>query len=670
VELRHYLDILKRQKWLVIEAVVIVAVVAGVLSNMKTPVYSASARVLLRPNDPAEQLYPGYNITGFSDPDRYVSAQIDIIQSEGVAKEAAKDIKGVSPDELLGEVSASQAGTSDVLQISGTSIDPERARDVANAFARAYIENRRQYAVAGLQRASDDISKKLADLEQQIAKYDAQIGDGGVQLGATAAATPPGPDGTGLSSGIAAPQLSSTPGTGLNDGAQPTNDNALKAARYAAATQYQSLYFRQQELLVDINLKRGEAEMVSSAETPSTPISPKPKKDAMLGGFLGLLLGLGIAFLREQIDDRLRTREDVEHSAKLPIIAELPLDEDSAKHPSHLASAEHSLGGLAEATRSLRSSVQFLGVEKPVHTLVVTSPGPGDGKSLVAANLATVYAQAGFRTVLVSSDLRRPRLEEIFTAHEASLGLSGVLASMPTLAPAAAAADANGNGSNGSNSNGNGHSAYATETMPLTTVAGALQETSVENLRFLPAGVRPPNPAELFGSRRMTELLTELRRSADVVIFDTPPVLAVTDAAVLAAQTDGVLLVASLGETHRGALARSRETLEAAHARILGLVLNKVEQGGGYGYYGYYGYYGDGAAPKQSRLAKLLGRKPQAPNLPEGEGGAVVPDRIPAGLRGADQPVRSVELADRFERVERLIEESRLRQQRTEGDER
>ena len=608
MELQHYLDIVKRQKWLIIEAVVIVAVVAGLLSSLKTPVYQASARVLLRPNDPNEQLYPGYSVSLYNDPDRYVSAQIDIIQSEGVARDAAKVLKTTGdPKALLGEMSASQAGTSDIISITGSSIDPARAKSVANAFANAYIENRRQFAVASLKRAYDDIDKRLQDLQAKIADYDRQIGDGGLQpsAGATAGNVQSGVPGSGIANPAQAPNIpTGTPGTGLNDGAQPTTDNTLKAARYAAATQYQSLYYRQQELLVDMNLKRGEAELVSEADTPTVPVSPKPKRDAMLGGFLGLLLGLGVAFLREQIDDRIRSRDELEAEIGLPVLAELPNDDLAAHEPNRLAVIEQPLGGLAEATRSLRTSVNFLAIEQPLHRIVVTSPGPGDGKSLVAASLAVAYAQAGHNTVLVSADLRKPRLAQMFGGVK-SKGLTGVLADLaatPLPKPTPAKS---------SNGNGNGRAKTVTTdayepVVPSEVVQNALEATGVENLYLLPAGQTPPNSAELLGSSRMTEVLTELSQIADIVILDTPPLLAVTDAAVLAGKVDGILLVAAMDETHRGALRRAKAALATSPARVLGVVLNKVEGKHGYYNYGYGGYYG---RPDDDKRSKKRGRK-------------------------------------------------------------
>lgn len=656
MELRRYLTILKRQKWLIIQATVIVGLVAGVLSGMKTPTYRSTSQVLLRPNDSREQLNPGYSVEVFSDPDRYVAAQMDIVRSENVAREAAKAIPGATADAVRGEVGVSQGGLSDVLLISGTSIDPERARDVANAFAAAYIENRRAFAVSGLQKASTEIESKLTDLKQKIAELDGRIGDGGLQPGASATLTgePAGPAG-----GPALP--AKTPATPSTDyGQQPTTKEALKAERYAAAVQYASLFTRQQDLLVETSLKQGEAELVEKAALPGAPFSPKPKRDGALGAFVGLLLGLGVAFLREQLDDRLRSRDEVAEANGAPVLAELPIDPASVKDPAYLAARQQPAGMMAEASRSLRTSLHFAGIDRPLKRLVVTSPGPGDGKSLVAANLAVAYAQAGYRTVLVSADVRRPSLHRLFGLKERQRGLTELVADVPGGLPVPAGVmvfTANGHGTTTGNDtttgNGNGNGGARRRRTPVEGVSrevlgaamgavaaeaqhppdedrspadtppsrpphqvqdvrSALVDTDVENLWVLPAGACPPNPAELLGSRRMGEVLDHLGGLADVVIIDTPPVLAVTDAAVLATAADGVLLVNSLGETHRSAAVRAKATIEAAKGNVVGVVANKVDPSNSDDYHYYHAYYGTTPAEPARRRPWRRGRTTSA----------------------------------------------------------
>jgi capsular exopolysaccharide synthesis family protein len=593
LELRQYLDILRRRRWFILESVVAVALVAGIVSSLRTPIYQASARVLLRPNDPTEQLNPADGPRNFSnDPDRYVTAQQDVVRSENVAREAAKSLQHVSVKDVEDKVSVGQGGQSDVIKISATDTDAAQARDIANAVAKGYIENRRQNAAAGLQRAADEISSKLAPLQAQIGKLDNQIGSTSPLPGATAT----------LQGQPAAPVAPSQPasqatGSGLDAGGQPTTNEALKAARYAAAVQYETLYARQQELLVDISLKRGEAELISEAKTPTSPASPKPMRDAALGAFAGLLLGVGICFVREQLDDRVHSAHEVERATGLPLLVQLPYDEESAKHPEHLAAIERPLASLSEAARSLRTAIQFLGTTKPVKVVVVTSAAPGEGKSLVAANLAAVYAQAGNRTLLVAADLRRPRLSTMFETSERSPGLTGVIAGLSVNG----SSGSNGHGERTSNNTNLGvMSVAATVTRAPRSAVAALVTTPLPELLLLPSGPVPPNPAELLGSTRMTEVLEELAGNADIVIIDSPPLLAVTDAAVLAAKADGVVLVTALGETHRGPARRAKELLDATGARLLGVVINKTPKSDRGYYSGYYAEYSK-TAPHDAR---------------------------------------------------------------------
>lgn len=625
MELRQYLEILKRQKWLIVEAIVIVAVVAGVLSALRTPSYTASARVLLRPNDPAEQLNP-IATGGSNDPDRYVAAQVDIVTSPDVAAKAAKAIAGSSPDQLARSVSASQVGTSDLIDVSASGPDPERAARVANAFAASYIQNRKDFTVAGLQRAVDDLNVRLADLQKRTADLDAQINADAVAAAAAAELQQP------TRSGVRRPKAPTAPtASDLTNGALPTGDEALKAARYAAATQYQTLFDRQQELTVNISLQRGQAEIVSKAKEPRSPTSPKPMRDALLGGFLGLLLGLGIAFLREHLDDRVRSREDVEAITGLPVLAELPFDQGSAKDPARLAVLTQPRGALSEATRSLRTSIGFLGVETPLRRVLVTSAEKGDGKSLVSANLAATYAQAGFRTILVDADLRNPRLHavlggydrELLAAGESLDGLSSLvtaLASGPSVSARTNGGNGNANGNGHANGNGNGKEHVDDVFVPTdpthrrALVQAALLRTAVPNLLFLPAGPPPPNPAELLGSRFTVEILEALSQIADVVILDVPPLLPVTDAAVLAPRVDGVVMVAAVGEAHRSALRRARTALGDG-TRVLGVVVNKVTDA--------VGYYGDYSAPVEDDPPARTGwRRLRAPVVAANRDGA------------------------------------------------
>ena len=571
MELRQYLDILKRHKWFIVGSIVVVGLAAGILSSLRTPVYKATARVLLTPNDPTQQLNPtvGNGVVG-NDPDRYVAGQVSIAESEAVAAEAVKSLRGVTVEALEGMVSVSQSGRSNVLNTSATDTDPAKARDIADAVAKGYIENRRSVAVSGLQGAADDIQAKLGPLQTQIAQLDTMIGEGSTVPGATSALVTPANPGSNLAPGQPAAQVS-PPGT--TRGGAPTTQEALKAARYAAAVQYETLYSRQQELLVDISLKRGDAELIAEAKTPTAPISPRPRRDAALGVFVGLLLGAGVTLLREQLNDKIRSAEEVELLTGLALLAQLPYDDDAAQ--IGVSVDQRPSSALSESMRSLRTSIQYQGVDQPVKVIVVTSALPGEGKSLVAANLAAAFAQADYRTVLVSADLRRPSVNGLFGELGPSPGLIGIMSP-----------ESPNGGAPVSNGHGNGQIDTGVERRTVE----ALLTTPIQGLLLLPSGPTPPNPAELLGSRRMATILGQLSLSADVIVIDSPPLLPVTDAAVLSAKCDGVILVTAANETPRGALERANTILEGTGARILGVVVNKSRKAAeGYYYGGYYG---------------------------------------------------------------------------------
>jgi non-specific protein-tyrosine kinase len=203
---------------------------------------------------------------------------------------------------------------------------------------------------------------------------------------------------------------------------------------------------------------------------------------------------------------------------------------------------------ISEAYRSLRTSIQFLSLDRIVQTILVTSAGPGEGKSTTLANLAVTFAEAGREVIVVDCDLRRPSLHQFFGRP-----------------------------------NEHGLTAAMRDEQPL---ASLLMQTDVPHLRLLPSGPLPPNPSELLGSQRMDRIIESLRSAADVVLFDSPPTLAVTDASVLGAKVDGVLLVVSAGKTKRDHALRAKTMLQKGNAKVLGVVLNNVKFDGSlYQYY-------------------------------------------------------------------------------------
>jgi non-specific protein-tyrosine kinase len=310
---------------------------------------------------------------------------------------------------------------------------------------------------------------------------------------------------------------------------------------------------------------------VEEAAIPSTPTSPKTLQNTALAAVVGLMLAGGIAFLIEYLDTSIKELGDVEKALGLPGLGSIITMPASGNSTATLVSADP-LSPYAEGYRMLYTSLRYsvpASIERRV--FLVTSPGPYEGKSTITANLAAVIALAGAKAIVVDADMRRPRQHELMGSRT-ECGLSSLLVG------------------------------------EINDIASVLQKTAIEGLSLLPCGTIPPNPAELLGSRRMSELLGELAKLADVIIMDSPPLLAVADAGILAGLATGTILIAEAGRTTFQTAAHALEILERAKAKPLGIVLNRVDPHGGKGYgYGYYYHYRYTSRADADRMPKGSG---------------------------------------------------------------
>ena len=317
------------------------------------------------------------------------------------------------------------------------------------------------------------------------------------------------------------------------------------------------------------NLQKGTPNYLSvmePAQLPVSPVGPRGAQNVMLAAAIGLALSVCGAFLMEYIDDTVHSAEDVRKDLGLAVIGSIA-DIKGKDYASKLMPIKQPRSPVAEAYRMLRTNLQFSDIDHPRRVLLMTSCGPLEGKSVTAANLSIVMAQSGKRVILVDADLRRPMQHKVFELEDA-FGLTTIL-----LNPS----------------------------MPLDDV---LQATSVPNLRVLTCGPIPPDPSELLSSKRMADVITTLRQEADIVIFDTPPALVVTDASALSTRADGVLLVVQAGRTRRTAAKQAKEALVAVGANIVGVVLNRLEVQHG-SYYTYYTPTDEKHIESGSRLSRL-----------------------------------------------------------------
>ncbi|MEU7740396.1 polysaccharide biosynthesis tyrosine autokinase [Nonomuraea sp. NPDC049158] len=292
--------------------------------------------------------------------------------------------------------------------------------------------------------------------------------------------------------------------------------------------------------------------VVDQAETPQAPVSPRPVINMVLAVLISLLAALAALVLRDRLDTTIKSSDTLQRASKSSTLGVIGYERDARRHPLIVRSGGRS--SRSEAFRSLRTNLQFIGVDRQPRSLVITSCLPNEGKSSTSSNLAIALAQAGWRVLLVDGDLRRPRIPT-YLGIEGAVGLTDVLIGKARLDE-------------------------------------VIQPWGEPRLFVLPSGRIPPNPSELLGSRGMRQVIDQVMDDYDIVIVDAPPLLPVTDAATLSAICDGVLLVARYGKTRQEHILRGIELLASINARIVGTVMNfvpaKASRYDGYGYgYGY-----------------------------------------------------------------------------------
>ena len=489
--LRAYLTALRRRKWWVILFVVLGLAASLALSLREAKQYSATAQMLVQSSGQAVNVG---DLGGAAQPVTTIDVQTDLqlITSAPVVK-AVRAQLGAAP-----AVSTSDVAQTNVIALTAISSSPARAALVANTYAKAFVAQTQTAAISNQTAAQTQLQSQIGSLAQQIKAMQASSND--------------------------APEVT------------------------ALANQEAVLKEEAAQLQVNGAVATGGVELVTPAQPPVSPSSPKPARNALLGLAAGLILGLGAAFLRDSLDDAVTSKESAERLGKAPVLAMVPMVSSWKKgKDAVVAVSSDPASPAAEAYRSLRTSLQFVRQAHELRTLLVTSPAAAEGKTSVVANLGGVFARAGERVVLVSCDLRRPRLGEFFGVDEKS-GLTAVLRGERTLE------------------------------QELQQVPG------YDCLQVLGAGTLPSNPAEVLNGPKARQVFAALRENFDLVLVDSPPVLPVTDAMVLSTYADGTLVVVAAGQTRHAALHRAAERFAQAKAPLVGIVLNQVTKENGYGY--------------------------------------------------------------------------------------
>lgn len=488
VDIRVILGVLWRRKWSILLIVAITTGSALFFSYRRTPIYSSTAEIQVTPLTASQILTtnPYWTLANMDN-------EIHVVQSAAVGSLANKTLGGAAG---TGTLSVQVPANTQILQITYSHPDPETARDGAQAFANAYLTYRTRVAADAYTAARQAIQGQIDDLRGDLERAQSALD--------------------------AAPAGSSDATVAANEVDQISSQIAGLNTQVAQLT------------APDIT----PGTMIQPAEVPTAPSSPNHRQDVALGFVAGLVLGIGFAFLRERMDDRIHGRTELEAALGAPVLAVVPKIPGWRKRSQTRLVATSAPGTpSSEAYRSLRTNLQFISREGSVRLIAVTSPQAGEGKTTTVANLAATLAQTGKRVIALSADLRKPRLHRFFGLTNDD-GLSTMLAGQAQLADVAKRVE------------------------------------GLESLRVVTSGPIPPNPAELLSSDAMEELLRMLRSTADYVVIDTAPALIVTDAMIVAPRVDGVLVVVDADVTTAGAASHAVEQLDQVGAKVLGSVLN------------------------------------------------------------------------------------------------
>jgi succinoglycan biosynthesis transport protein ExoP len=519
--LRNYLRIVRRRKWIILQAVILVPVAAYLVSAHRQPLYRASAEVLLANQNLASSL-SGLPDASASQPDRNAETQAGLARVPEIARRvvAAAGLRG-SPLDFLSRSGVSGQGNSDLLRFWVVDKNPDQAARLASVYASQFRDYRRELDTTGLAQARGEVLRRIA---------------------------------------------------------------RLRVARQLDSGLYARLVDKEQQLATMATLQTSNVLVVGPADHAQT-IRPRPKRDAALGLALGVLLGIGLALMREALDTRPHSAEEIGDRLGFSLLGRLPRPPRKFRAAGRLLTAAHG-GPQGEAFRMLKTNLEFVNLERNCRSIMITSAVKGEGKSTTAANLAVTIARAGRRVALVDLDIRKPTLHRFFDLEgkpgimDVALGKVALDEALTRLTLPAAdgevpAAPANGNGQNGA--------------------AGFLD--------VLVAGTVPPNPGEVVGSASVGQILMQLRADFDLVLVDSPPLLHVGDALALSTNVDGILLVTRLNVIDHRMLGELARLLEKSPAETLGFVLTDALADEDYGYGSGYGYGSSGSEAATQQVA-------------------------------------------------------------------
>jgi capsular exopolysaccharide synthesis family protein len=525
-DLGTHLRALWRRKSFIGAFVVLMVVGSLFVSSKQTPRYEGRVKLLVERRDLRGLVAGDSGSPTSSDAARTVQDEIEVLKSQPVQEPVQRRF---GPDTTM---SVSQIGQTDFVTVKAQSGSRARAGAIARLYATSYIDFRRAQDLDALNAATRGVQGRIDDLQRQIDDLTRQINTLADQQVAAAVAQ--------ARARNASPSdfFSSEPISGLS------------AQRSQLLSQQGTLKQQLDTLQLALPLQSGGAQLVTTGPVPTAQVRPRPLQAAIAAFVLGMVLSVGVALLLAYFDDRIRNKDDLDRVlGGLPVLGLIPvLPRSRGGAGGSLAAGDDPTSPFAEAFRSLGTMLQFVGLERQPKVFQVTSPNAADGKSTVAANLATVLAGSGLRAVVVDCDLRRGRLHDLLAVPNSAGFTTAVTGS-------------------------------ADVSESVHPVPG------VDGLECLPSGPLPPNPTELILSKRAARVLNELQERYDIVVVDCPPLLPVADAVALSAWVDGTILVVAAQTTTRRDLRRTLEVLRQANAPLIGAVLNRATAESHYGYH-------------------------------------------------------------------------------------
>jgi capsular exopolysaccharide synthesis family protein len=499
--LRGYIAVLRRRKWAVIQCIVLVPLIALVLSHFQTAKYQSSAEVLLNRNDIAQALTGIQDPAAAQAPERLAATQAELARVPTVAQRALHSV-GLKegPEYLLSESSVVAHPDADLLDFKVTDRDPVLARRLTTAYAREFTLYSAELEQQSLQRALADVTRRL---------------------------------------------------------------HTLEAAGQTGSLLHRDLEQRRNQLTTLQALQTAPSAVVRDAGA-AAKVSPRPFRNAVLALAVGLILGIGLAFLYDTLDPRVWSAREAATALGLPLLGRIP--RLKREHLLVVAEDPHSAG--AQAFRMLSTNLDFTSDGERARKILITSAVSGEGKSTTAANLAIALARRGHHVVVVDLDLQGPSLADLFSL-DGHVGLTDVAVGNANLRDALAVAGTSGNGARAS-----------------SDLRQSSRHESRGTLEVVPAGPLPVEPGEFVMRPAVESIIDQLGTRADFVLIDTTPMLVSGDPAVLSTYVDAVMVVVRLDRIRQPTLDELNRSLAALPCPKLGVVVTATDEGERYGVYG------------------------------------------------------------------------------------